>query len=88
MGQHFNNFRTHVQDQPYLGVRYIHTENASGGVEEVSLLRFPVCPFGNKCCVPYIYCQDNNRIVEACKGSPLDPKNRFQSSTCLLNLTF
>ena len=47
-------------------------------------MKFVVYLFGNKC-VPYLYCQGKNRILEMCKGVPWNDKNELQLLTCHLN---
>lgn len=87
VGQHFNNFRVHPQDQHCLGVRYTYTNNEEGAEEKEVLLRFTSCPFG-LATSPYLCCQGQSRITEHCKGDPDNPKNEFQFNTCHLNLPF
>ena len=85
VGQHFNNFRVHPRDQHTLGVRYIYTNNADGAVERETFLRFNCCPFGHRSS-PNTCCQGQTRILEVCKGDPLDTTNEFQFARCVLNL--
>ena len=37
---------------------------------------------------PFNACQGQARILEHCKGDPIDQKNEFQFETCHLNLPF
>ncbi len=53
VGQHFNNFRAHKEDQPYLGIWFIHTDNTGGAVEQETSMCSTVLPFGCTCS-PYI----------------------------------
>jgi hypothetical protein len=85
VGQHFNNYRAHKTDQPYLGIRYIHTNNAKGAVELETNYCSTVLPFGCTCS-PYIACQGQARITEIAKGDTTDPNNPFHFDRVVLNL--
>ena len=85
VGQHFNNFRLHKSDQPFLGVRVTLTNNNPEEEEQEEWWRFTVLPFGLKAS-PYIACQGQARITELAKGDTCDPKNPFHFSTAVLNL--
>ncbi len=85
VGKHFNNFCAHPLDQPYLGVRFIYTDNAPGAVKKEEIKCFNCLPFGNRCS-PYIACQGQARILEHCKGNPAIHNNEFQFHECHLNI--
>jgi len=83
--QHFNNFRCHLIDQHTLGVRYIYNNNDGISEEREAWFQFNCLQFGNRRS-PYKAVQGESRIIEFCKGDPKDSKNKFQFSTCHLNL--
>jgi hypothetical protein len=68
VGQQFNNYRAHVNDIPYLGVRMIDTRN-DGSHEKQWFTRYCVLHFGGRCS-PYIASVCQLRILELCKGHP------------------
>ena len=38
VNQHFNNFHVNPEDQSYLGICFVHTNNAPGAVEKETLM--------------------------------------------------
>ena len=80
----FHNFTAHVNERLNLGVRCIETKN-DGSFENSEFLRFNRLHFGGKSS-PYLACQGESRILEACKGDRRDPANHWQWDRVHLNL--
>ena len=62
----FHNFTAYVSERQNLGVRCIETKN-DGLFEASEFIRFNRLDFGGKSS-PYLACQGESRILEACKG--------------------
>ena len=70
MGEHFNNFCTHIDERPYVGAR-IYKTDAGAQVKECDIGRFNVLHFGGLAS-PYLATQGENRILEWAMGDPRD----------------
>ena len=84
VGGMFHNFLAHQNERENLGVRWIETQN-DGSMERHEFLRFTVLTFGGKSS-PYLACQAQARILEACMGNRRDPSNCWQWDRVHLNL--
>ena len=84
VGQIFHNFPAHESERLSLGVRYIETHNY-GAHKPHTLWRWTRMPFGSKP-LPWLCCQGQMRINEACKGDRHVPSNEWQWERVWLNL--
>ena len=80
----FHNFRAHYKERENLGIRWIETQN-DGSFERHEYWRFNVLHFGGRSS-PYLACQAQSRILEACMGDRNDPSNTWQWYRVHLNL--
>ena len=76
VGGILHNIRAHKKEQEILRVRWIETHN-DGSFERHEFLRFVVLYFGGRS-LPYLACQAESRILEACMGDCNDPSNTWQ----------
>ena len=76
VGGMFHNICAHKKEQENLGVGWIETNNDSF-FERHEFLRFVVLYFGGRS-LPYLACQAESRILEACMGDCNDPSNTWQ----------
>ena len=84
VGGMFHNFRAHYEERENLGVRWIETQN-DGSLERHEFLRFNVLHFGGRSS-PWIACQAQSRLLEACMGDRHNPSNAWQWDRVHLNL--
>lgn len=84
VGQQFNNYASHPDDQPYCGVQMIDTRN-DGSPEHHWFMRFGALHFGGRCS-PFIATVGQQRILECAKKPPQDHSSPFQFSKVILNL--
>ena len=84
VGGIFHNICAHKKEQENLGVQWIETHN-DGSFERHEFLRFVVLHFGGRSS-PYLACQAESRILEACMGDRHDPSNAWQWDRVHLNL--
>lgn len=82
----FMNFQAHHKERHALGVRDIET-HGDGSYEPHTFLRYSTLHFGGKCS-PYLACQAELRILEACMGNRHDENNEWQWEEVWLNLMF
>ena len=84
VGEHFHNFRTHIDERPFVGARLYKTDSGAQ-VEECEMGRFNVLHFGGLAS-PYLATQGENRILEWAMGDRRDIDNPFHWERVVLNL--